>query len=267
MIDPPLMENFSKTGRCVACLSLLSSCNLRREERGEGEISIQLPCTHPPEIARYRRQEKRGRYEVHQPHTSSLHALHTHRHDSVLVTPGKLWVHYQETFASVPAEKGDGHGNTGEVGGDTRHTGGAALDQRDPRAHRPWRAWGRRPWRWVARRRVAWRWVVGRPTGGYRDWHRAILGAVLGGILETLCVWLPLWVPARRHSAIHPTLCATLSTGRCPAPSTRLLVLLRRCTGVLPLCPAVPRRMESGSPDSPIDGPEWAPQPCRGWAV
>ncbi len=60
--------------------------------------------------------------------------------------------------------------------------------------------------------------------GRYRHRHRAILGAVLGAILGVLC--LPLWLPARRHRAIHPSLCATLGTGPCPAPAIGLVVLL-----------------------------------------
>ena len=71
---------------------------------------------------------------------------------------------------------------------------------------------------------VAWRRVVGRPTGWDRHRRRAILGAVLGAILGVLC--LPLWLPARRHRAIHPSLCATLGTGPCPAPAIGLVVLL-----------------------------------------
>ena len=58
-----------------------------------------------------------------------------------MATPGRLWVHYQETCAYVPAEKGNSHGNKEEVGGDTRHTGGVALDQCGARAHRPWWGW------------------------------------------------------------------------------------------------------------------------------
>jgi hypothetical protein len=130
------------------------------------------------------------------------------------------------------------------VDGDNRRIGDAARGQRGTRV-------------WVARR-VAWRWVVGRPMGHHRD--RAILGAVLGailgrilgGILETVCLWLSLCLPPCRHRALHPALCATLSAGRRPAPATSLLVLLQPSPGVLPLCPAVPRGMAGRRPYATI---------------
>ena len=80
----------------------------------------------------------------------------------------------------------------------------------------------------------------------------AVLGAILGRLLETLCLPLCLCVPAGRRRAIHPGLCATLSPGRRSASSTSVLVLLRRCTGVLPLCAAMPRGMAGSSPDATI---------------
>jgi len=72
-------------------------------------------------------------------YTSSLRSLHMHRQGSLLETPGKLWVQEQEIIACVPAEKGGHHGNQAEVGGVTRHPGGAARNQCSARAHRPWR--------------------------------------------------------------------------------------------------------------------------------
>jgi hypothetical protein len=148
---------------------------------------------------------------------------------------------------------------------DDRHIGDPALGQRGTRVYVAGWAWGRRPQRWVAwrprvaQRWVAWRpWVVGRPTGGYWYRHRAVLGAILGGILETLCLWLPLclplWlcVPAGGRRPINPGLYPTLTPGLRSASSTSVLVLLRRCTGVLPLRAAMSRGMAGGSPHAAI---------------
>ena len=209
-----------------------------------------LVHTHPPAMTAYSPSENRRR-EEHQPQTPYT-SPHTHRHGSILEKPGRLGVHYQETCAYAPKKKGDHDGNTAEVDRDACHSGDAALGQRGTRA-RVARRVARRPW-------VAWR-----HTRGDRDRHRAILGtvlgAILGGILETLCLWLPLWLPARRHRALYPTLCATLSTGCCPGPSTSILVLLRSSEGLLPLCPTVPRWMASGDANPTIASRQSVPKP------
>jgi hypothetical protein len=176
---------------------------------------------------------------THQASTHFIRTDHTHRHGSALVTPARLWVHYQETCASVPEEKGDGHGNTAEVDGDDRHPGNAALGQRGTRVCMAGRAWGRRPRRrvaWGPRGRAAWRPRVGRPSGWYRHRHwtvlGAVLGAILGRILETLCLWLPLclplWLclPAGGCRPIDPGLSPTPTPGVRSASSISLLVLL-----------------------------------------
>ena len=149
--------------------------------------------------------------------------------------PGSLWVHYQKTFASVPEEKGDGYGNQAEVGGDTRHTGGAALDQCGPRAHRPWRAWIQKPW-------------VQRPASLHQAEHRRAIWGILGTTLGALSL------PTRRDRAIPTGLRPTLTAGRSPASSPApILVLLRRVPSLLPLCPTVCRRMEAGDPHTTIE--------------
>jgi hypothetical protein len=126
----------------------------------------------------------------------------------------------------------------GGSGGDTRHPGGAALDQCGARAHRPWRAriqgpWPSRPWAWKA-------------AGLHQPAHRRPLRSILEAILGTL----PLSTGSDRTTST--CLCPAPATDRCRASAAIMLVLLRRVPSLLPVCPTVPRGMEAGNPHTTI---------------
>lgn len=76
--------------------------------------------------------------------------------------------------------------------------------------------------------------------------HRAPLRAGLGSVLGAL------WLSAGRRGATPSDLCPTSTTDLCPASSCVILVLLRESARLLPVCPAVSRRMEGGRPDAAI---------------
>jgi hypothetical protein len=81
--------------------------------------------------------------------------------------------------------------------------------------------------------------------------RRGSLWAVLGPLLGALC--LSLCVPAGRGRAPSPGLCPTRTTGRCPASSPVIVVLLRPSARLLSVCATVPRRMEAGPREAAID--------------
>jgi hypothetical protein len=153
--------------------------------------------------------------------TSRPDRRHQHRYGSKLATPGRVWGRYEKACAYVPEEKGDGHGNKAEVGGDHRHPGGAALYKRGARVRGAARPWVQRPASWL-QRLTAW---IQRPTSVWRPacrhqaQHRRARSAILGTALGALRL------PASRRRAVSTSLCPALTPGRCRAFAPVLLGL------------------------------------------